>query len=134
MWWLFYSIFTKPISIRKHLWARVTKTIIGNTLTKIILAEQDPEIAERISKAFGDCEVKEFNEGISYGAHEARDGVNLSTQTKSSPIVSPSKILSLPKNTAFVKLPGNYPIVKVRLKIAKSNKGSNNAYKRTLLS
>lgn len=96
----------------------VTKTIIGNTLTKVIFAEQDPEIAERISKSFGDCETKEFNEGISYGAHEARDGVNLSTQTKSSPIVSPSKILSLPKNTAFIKLPGSYPIVKVHLNIA----------------
>lgn len=97
-----------------------TKTIIGNTLTKVIFAEQDPEIAERISKSFGNCETKEFNEGISYGAHEARDGVNLSTQTKSTAIVSPSKILSLPKNTAFIKLPGSHPIVRVNLKISKN--------------
>lgn len=96
----------------------VTRTIIGNTQTKIIFSEQDPEIAERISKSFGDCEVKEFQEGISYGAHEARDGVNLSTHMKNTPIVSPSKILALPKNTAFIKLPGSYPIVKVGLKIA----------------
>jgi type IV secretory pathway TraG/TraD family ATPase VirD4 len=97
----------------------VTKTIIGNTLTKIIFAEQDPEIAERISKSFGDCEIKEFHEGISYGAHEARDGVNLSTHMKHAPIVPSSKILSLPKNTDFLKLPGNYPVVKIRLKMAK---------------
>ncbi|MBA3237177.1 MAG: type IV secretion system DNA-binding domain-containing protein [Parachlamydiaceae bacterium] len=69
--------------------------------------------------------MKEFNEGISYGAHEARDGVNLSTQTKSSPIVSPSKILLLPKNTAFIKLPRNYPIVTVKLKITKKLKKEN---------
>jgi type IV conjugative transfer system coupling protein TraD len=98
----------------------VTKTIIGNTLTKVIFAEQDPEIAERISKSFGDCEMKEFHEGISYGAHEARDGVNLSSHMKTVPIVPSSKILSLPKNTAFVKLPGNYPIVKIKLKIAQT--------------
>lgn len=97
----------------------VTKTIIGNTLTKIIFAEQDPEIAERISKSFGDCEMREFNEGISYGAHEARDGVNLSSHMKNAPIVAASKILSLPKNTAFVKLPGSYPIVRIKLNISK---------------
>lgn len=97
----------------------VTKTIIGNTLTKIIFAEQDPEIAERISKSFGDCEIKEFQEGISYGAHEMRDGVNLSCHTKHSPIVSASKILALQKNTAYIKLPGSYPIAKVKLGIAK---------------
>src|SRR5262249_2618957 len=67
----------------------VTKTIIGNTLTKVIFSEQDPEIAERISKSFGDCEMKEFHEGISYGAHEARDGVNLSSHMKNAPIVPP---------------------------------------------
>ncbi len=102
----------------------VTKTIIGNTLTKVIFAEQDPEIAERISKSFGDCEMKEIHEGISYGAHEARDGVNFSNHIKQSPIVSASKILSLPKNTAFIKLPGNYAIAKVKLKIAKNQTNS----------
>jgi type IV secretory pathway TraG/TraD family ATPase VirD4 len=78
----------------------VTKTISGNTLTKVIFAKQDPEIAERISKSFGGCKMKEFHEGISYGAHEARDGVNLSFHMKTVPIVLTSKILSLPKNTA----------------------------------
>lgn len=97
----------------------VTETIIGNTQTKIVFSEQDPKIADRISKSFGDCEVKEFQEGISYGAHETRDGVNLSTHTKHAPVVSSSSIMALPKNTAFLKLPGSYPIAKVRLGIAK---------------
>ncbi len=37
---------------------KVSKTIIGNALTKVILAEQDPEIADRISKSFGDCDER----------------------------------------------------------------------------
>ena len=96
----------------------VTETIIGNTQTKIVFSEQDPKIADRISKSFGDCEVKEFQEGISYGAHETRDGVNLSTHTRHAPVVSSSSIMALPKNTAFLKLPGSYPIAKVCLKLA----------------
>lgn len=94
-----------------------TKTIIGNCSTKIIFSEQDPEIATRISKMFGEQELKETNEGISYGAHEVRDGVSLSTQTKKQPIVSPTAIQSLEKNTAFLRLPGNYPVTKIKLQL-----------------
>ena len=46
----------------------------------------------------------EIQEGISYGAHEARDGVSLSMQNKICPVVSVSQILELPVNNAYVKL------------------------------
>lgn len=95
-----------------------TKTIIGNTLTKIIFSEQDPEVSSRISKSFGECEIKEYHEGISYGAHEARDGVNLSTHHKNTPLISSSKIQALPKNSAYVKLPGKYPVTKIKFSLA----------------
>lgn len=92
-------------------------TIIGNCSTRIIFAEYDPEIAERISRTLGDCEIKEYQEGISYGAHEVRDGVSLSLQTKKMPIVSSTDIQSLENNQAYVKLPGNTPITKINLKL-----------------
>lgn len=95
----------------------VTKTIIGNCATKVAFSEQDPEIAFRISKAFGEREIQEYLEGISYGAHEARDGVNLSLQKKSQPLVSVTAIQSLKRNHAFVKLPESFPITKIKLKI-----------------
>lgn len=95
----------------------ITKTIIGNCATKVAFSEQDPEIASRISKAFGEREIKEFQEGISYGAHETRDGVNLSLQTKNQPVVSVTAIQSLKRNQAYVKLPENYPITKIKLPI-----------------
>lgn len=97
----------------------ITKTIIGNCATKIAFSEQDPEIASKISRAFGEREVKEYQEGISYGAHETRDGVNLSLQAKMLPLVSVTDIQSLKRNQAFVKLPENHPITRVRLSIAK---------------
>ena len=94
----------------------LTRVIMGNCATRVAFSEQDPEIAARISRTFGEKEIKEFQEAISYGAHEMRDGVNLSFQSKTSPVVSSTSIQSLEINQAFVKLPGNFPITKIKLK------------------
>lgn len=99
----------------------LTKIIIGNTATKVIFRERDPEIAERISHAFGSQEVMEIQEGISYGASEVRDGVNLSMQNKTRPVISASQILELPINTAFIKLAEEQAVAKINLPI-KGNK------------
>lgn len=93
----------------------ITSVILGNCATKMAFAEYDALIAERISRGFGRREIKESQEALSYGAHEMRDGVNLSYQTKSSPIVSASALQSLNPHEAFVKLPGNQPITKLRI-------------------
>jgi type IV conjugative transfer system coupling protein TraD len=93
----------------------LTRIIIGNCATRIAFAEQDPEIAARISKTFGEKEMQEFQESISYGAHEMRDGVNLSSHSKVSPVVSATEIQSLDTHQAFVKIPGNFPITKIKL-------------------
>jgi type IV conjugative transfer system coupling protein TraD len=100
----------------------VSQVITANTATKIVFQEEDPIIADRISRAFGEREITERQEGISYGAHETRDGVSLSMQKKSKPIVSPTQILQLPINTAFVKLASGSGITKVRLNIINHDK------------
>jgi len=107
-----------PAQLENIYGREVSKIIIGNTATKIIFRERDPEIAERISKAFGEREVIEIQEGISYGAHEARDGVNLSMQNKIRPVVSVSQILELPVNTAYVKLADKTAVAQVKFLIA----------------
>lgn len=95
----------------------VTRTIIGNCATKFVFSEQDPIIADLISKSFGEREVLEFQESISYGANSVRDGVSLTESKRRQPLVSSSEIQSLKKNQAFVKLPGNLPVTKVKLKL-----------------
>ncbi|MDX8430248.1 MAG: type IV secretion system DNA-binding domain-containing protein (plasmid) [Candidatus Algichlamydia australiensis] len=95
-----------------------TSVILGNCSTRITFSEQDPEVANRISKIFGYKEVEERNEGISYGAHEMRDGVNLSTQKRKNATVPVEKIQSLKKNQAFIKLAGKFPIAKTKLPIS----------------
>ena len=98
---------------------QITRTIMGNCGTKIVFAEQDPEIAVRISKAFGEREIKEYQKGLSYGANDIRDGVNLTLQTRQQPLISSTAIQFLKKNQAFVRLPGNLPVTQIKLNIAK---------------
>ncbi|MBX9744375.1 MAG: type IV secretion system DNA-binding domain-containing protein [Chlamydiales bacterium] len=93
----------------------LARIIIGNCATRIAFTERDPEIAERISKSFGNKEIRELQEGISYGAHEMRDGVNLSMQKRVSPVVTPTDIQSLNTNEAYIRLPGNFPVIKMKL-------------------
>ena len=97
----------------------VTSTLMGNCATRIAFAEYDALIAERISKTFGIKEMRESNEALSYGSHEMRDGVNLSYQTKTSSVISPTALQSLNRLEAFVKLPGNLPVSKIKLKYQK---------------
>lgn len=106
-----------PAQIENIYGRDVAKTIIGNTATKIIFRERDPEIAERISRSFGEREIMEIQEGITYGAHEARDGVSLSMQNKIRPVVSATQILELPVNTAYVKLAEEKAVALVKLAI-----------------
>lgn len=93
----------------------ITSTLLGNCATRIAFAEYDALTAERISRSFGNKEVRESHEALSYGAHEMRDGVNLSYQTKTSSVISPTLLQSLGTLEAFVKLPGNLPVSKVKL-------------------
>jgi type IV conjugative transfer system coupling protein TraD len=95
-----------------------SRVIVGNCMTRVAFREQDPEIAARVSKIFGENETKQYQEGISYGAHEMRDGVNISSQIRERPVVSATAIQTLDQNEAFVRLPGNNPIARVKLSIA----------------
>ena len=111
-----------PAQIENIYGREVSKIIIGNTATKIIFRELDPEIATRISRGFGEREVMETQEGISYGAHETRDSVSLSMQNKIRPVVSPTQILELPVNTAYVKLAGEKKVALIQLPIMNVSK------------
>jgi type IV secretory pathway TraG/TraD family ATPase VirD4 len=97
----------------------VAKIITGNCLTKVAFYEHDPQIAMNLSRMFGEREVKEFQEGISYGAHQMRDGVNISGQTRNKPVVSATDLHAIRANRAFVKLPGDFPVSKVKIPISK---------------
>lgn len=99
-----------------------TKAMIDQCGTKVCFRQGDADIARRMSKFFGEEEFSEVQEGLSYGAHEMRDGVSLSKIKKTKPTVSPSKILELNNLEAYVKLSGRIPAAKTKMNYTPSKK------------
>lgn len=96
-----------------------TRVILDQCSTKVSFRQTDADIAKRMSSFFGQREFKETQEGLSYGAHEMRDGVNLSSVERIRPVISPTQILTLPDLEAFIKLPGNWPALRSKFKYFK---------------
>lgn len=95
------------------------RIILDQCGTKVSFRQSDSEIAKRMSSLFGEREFKQTQEGVSYGAHEMRDGVNLSSVERTKSTISPTQIMNLPDLEAFIKLPGNWPALSTRFKYFK---------------
>lgn len=93
-----------------------TKTLSDLCGTKICFRQESADIAQRMATFFGEREFKEVQEGLSYGAHEMRDGVNLSKIERLKPTVSSTRILELEDLEAFIKIPGGLPAAKTKFK------------------
>jgi len=99
-----------------------TKSLTSLFNTKLIFRNGDPETAKHMSQMLGEQEVKETAEGISYGANSIRDGVSLNEQKRLKPVVSPNDIMILDDLEAYLKLPGNLPVAKVKFERDKTSK------------
>jgi len=78
--------------------------------TKIFFRNTDPNTSQWISRVLGEVETTEHIENLSYGANTIRDGVSLSQQTKTKPLILPTEITALEDLEAFIKLPGDLPV------------------------
>ncbi len=84
--------------------------------TKIFFRNTDPNTTSWISKVLGEAEIKEHMESLSYGANTIRDGVSLSQQTKTKPLVLATEIACLPDLEAYIKLPATVPTGRVKMR------------------
>jgi type IV conjugative transfer system coupling protein TraD len=94
----------------------LVKSITNLCSTKLVFRIAGADIAERVSKWLGSQEVSEAIENISYGAHQMRDGVSLNDQRREKTVVNPDKLMKLPDLEAYLKVPGDYPVAKVRFR------------------
>lgn len=92
------------------------QSILDQFNTKIFFRNTDPTITGWISKVLGEAETTEQQENLSYGAHSIRDGVSLSPQTRTKPLILPTEIANLQDLEALIKFPGPYPVCRTRLK------------------
>lgn len=99
--------------------SNLSASLLDNFNTKVFFRAMNPDTARWISRVLGSVEQEEINENLSYGANTMRDGVNLSNQVKTHQLVTEGEIMSLKDLEAYIKLPDNFPIAKLKMKIEK---------------
>lgn len=85
--------------------------------TRFFFRSPSSEMAKLVSVELCNEEREEVKESTSYGANSIRDGVSLSTNRVSRPLVDYSEIMKLSKLSCFARLPGDYPITRLDLKL-----------------
>lgn len=88
------------------------ETITGLFDTWVSYRANDPATAQWASTAYGSAEYMETNEGISYGANDMRDGVNLAMRRETRVLIMPTEFMQLPNLTGYLRLQGSYPSAK----------------------
>lgn len=85
-------------------------TLAGMCATHVYLRQNDHETADWTSKQLGEVEVMESRQGLSYGAHEIRDGVSLGQDRKKRQVVLPSEVMNLADLEGYIRMGKDIPI------------------------
>ena len=91
----------------------LTRSMAGLCGTKVVFRTSDAPTAKKLSEFFGEQEVLEPAESISFGAHQMRDGVNLAEHRRFQATIPYTNLLNLNNLEAYLQLPGNYPLTKI---------------------
>jgi len=92
---------------------QIARTLGSLTGTKLVF-RMDSHGAKQMADLFGEQEILERNESISFGAHQMREGVSLTDHQKVRPLISPADLMKLDNFEAFLKFPRNLPATKVK--------------------
>lgn len=87
--------------------------------TRFFFRNPSSDMARLVSNELGAQEVEDMREQYSYGANHIRDGISIGRQKNTQSIVTYSEIINLPDMQCFLRLPSNYPVVKLKLRFEK---------------
>ncbi len=87
----------------------LARVIANNCRTKLIMNVDDSYTAKWCSDLFGEGEVEEWQEGLSYGAHEMRDGISSSKTNQIKRTILPSQFSQLKTGAGYMKMPFFHP-------------------------
>ena len=96
-------------SISKIYSEETARSIANNCKTKIFMNIQGKEIAQWCSDSLGEGEIEEWNEGLSYGSHEMRDGIQVNRNRTIKKAVLPSELMMLKSGEGFMSFSGFEP-------------------------
>ena len=91
-------------------------TLSSLARTKLILGTADRETATWCSDFIGHRQVRDMEEGYTYGYNNARDAVSLTPRKHIEPLLLPDQLMNLQRLSGFIKFPDGFPAAPVRLK------------------
>ncbi|MBC2668212.1 type IV secretion system DNA-binding domain-containing protein [Novosphingobium piscinae] len=90
-------------------------TLASLARTKLILGTADRETATWCSDFIGHRQVRDMEEGYTYGYNNARDAVSLTPRKHIEPLLLPDQLMNLPRLSGYIKFPDGFPAAPVRL-------------------
>lgn len=88
---------------------KTAEAIANNCKTKIFMNLEGIEAAEWGSQSLGEGEIEEWHEGLSYGSHEMRDGIQVSRNKIIKRAVLASELMMLKAGNGYIKFAGFEP-------------------------
>ena len=96
----------------------LTQNISSECNTRCIFKSNDPDTAKWLGNNIGEAEIREYKEGLSYGANTIRDGVNVNSQDRVKALILPSEIQGMQRLSLILKMP-DHPAVKASIRYKK---------------
>jgi len=93
-----------------------SQTISSLCNNKIFLRAGDHDSAKWYSDSIGISEVEEYREGLSYGAHQMRDGVSINHHKHARPLVLATELTILNDMEGYFLMAKSFPVAKVSFK------------------
>lgn len=84
--------------------------------TRIFFRDPSFDSAQWASKELEENETEEMKENVSYSESAMRSDISISNQRLQRQIISASEVMHLNDFEAFLRLPGCFPVTKVKLK------------------
>jgi type IV conjugative transfer system coupling protein TraD len=99
-----------------HVYGReLARSIFDLLNTRMYGRSPSAEMAKVVEEELGNQRKREIREQNSYGLDQVRDGVSLGKDKVNNPIVDYEQIMRLPNLNFYVRLPGEYPVVRLKL-------------------
>ena len=94
----------------------VARSILDLLNTRAYGRSPSAEVAKMVQDELGMQRRREAREQNSFGLDQVRDGISLSRDKVQEPVVDYDAVMSLDNLKFYVRLPGEYPVVKLALK------------------
>ncbi|HGY1215026.1 TPA: type IV conjugative transfer system coupling protein TraD [Citrobacter braakii] len=106
-----------------HVYGReLARSIFDLMNTRMYGRSPSAEMAKVVEDELGHQRKRKIREQNSYGLDQVRDGVSLGKDEVNDPIVDYDQVMRLPNLSFYVRLPGEYPVVRLKLKYRKVKK------------